>query len=299
MSVGGKALDLLSYLSGLHRTDGALWNEVNRTGYIAKMAAEEITALRTSIFLSSPDVLGRSAVVWIAKDMVLLLQHAARSLPPYAFNPSILPWRNAVCFSEEPLLAHATLSTVRDIVGLQWAESYMSGTTNPAWRLAGLAKNEKHPAFYRFHAGVEIGDSLEGDFSVNIGGDGVVRTGPVATAIAPMLCTLWLLLQQRVAVRRHLSTDRGSRRRFLRNEQRDPPLVTVIELRKPIHANTGQSTSEREAVDWSHQWIVDGHWREQYHPSDQSHVPTWIAPYVKGPEDKPLIVKQRVHAWVR
>jgi len=45
-----------------------------------------------------------------------------------------------------------------------------------------------------------------------------------------------------------------------------------------------------EPVDWSCRWIVDGHWRNQYHPSTGRHELTYINPFVKGPADKPLKV---------
>jgi hypothetical protein len=39
---------------------------------------------------------------------------------------------------------------------------------------------------------------------------------------------------------------------------------------------------------WHYQWIVSGHWRRQYYPGSNAHKPLPIAPYVKGPADKPL-----------
>jgi hypothetical protein len=31
----------------------------------------------------------------------------------------------------------------------------------------------------------------------------------------------------------------------------------------------------------------------------QRHERVWIAPYIKGPEDKPLVLKDRVQVWRR
>ena len=39
---------------------------------------------------------------------------------------------------------------------------------------------------------------------------------------------------------------------------------------------------------WQCQWIVSGHWRRQFYRSSGAHKPRYIAPYVKGPADKPL-----------
>ena len=53
------------------------------------------------------------------------------------------------------------------------------------------------------------------------------------------------------------------------------------------------------SVSWSHRWLVNGHWRNQWLPSRAAHRLQWIAGYVKGPASKPLVVKDRVTAWVR
>jgi hypothetical protein len=47
-------------------------------------------------------------------------------------------------------------------------------------------------------------------------------------------------------------------------------------------------------VDWSHRWVVSGHWRHQYLPSCGTHRQQWIASHVKGPDDKPLVVRDEV-----
>ena len=77
-----------------------------------------------------------------------------------------------------------------------------------------------------------------------------------------------------------------------------PPLtVTIIELRRPATNHEGpHGNSGREC---QHRWWVGGHWRQQpCGPGHSQRKPTWIAPYVKGPEDKPLS-KDRVHVLRR
>lgn len=63
-------------------------------------------------------------------------------------------------------------------------------------------------------------------------------------------------------------------------------VVRVVELRRK--QAKAEHSGEHDAVDWSHQWIVSGHWRQQWYPSLNANRPRWIMPYVKGPEDKPL-----------
>jgi hypothetical protein len=53
------------------------------------------------------------------------------------------------------------------------------------------------------------------------------------------------------------------------------------------------------SVDWTHRWIVSGFWRNQYLSKVKGHRVQWIDPYVKGPADKPLVLKDRRYALVR
>lgn len=102
------------------------------------------------------------------------------------------------------------------------------------------------------------------------------------------------MMMQTVAARERLYPDRHSRRRGLRRGF-DPREVLVVKLRRPRHEPTG---SEHD-VNWTHRWIVGGHWRNQWMPSLNRHRQTWISPYVKGPDDAPLIVKRKVYEWTR
>lgn len=74
------------------------------------------------------------------------------------------------------------------------------------------------------------------------------------------------------------------------------PEVIYVDLRKVVRPKSKQDPDhEPQEVLWNHRWIVDGHWRNQYLPSTGSHRLQWIHPFVKGPDDRPLIVKDRVH----
>jgi hypothetical protein len=69
--------------------------------------------------------------------------------------------------------------------------------------------------------------------------------------------------------------------------------VRVINLRRRA-ASTIAGQSDRE---YHHQWIVRGHWRDQWYASRGVHRPVWIAPHVKGPEGAPMLGGEKVHAW--
>jgi hypothetical protein len=132
----------------------------------------------------------------------------------------------------------------------------------------------------------------------------VLAAGQVPTEftnVHRLVHAFWLLLGQTVVRQSDADIDRMTRKRAGRAGL--PARVTVIELRRRESAR-----SEGESlVEWSHRWVTRGHWRWQHcsdkHPLAQEVAPgdwrcrLWIAPFVKGPEGKPLVVSQKVYAF--
>ncbi len=104
-----------------------------------------------------------------------------------------------------------------------------------------------------------------------------------------MFRALCYLLRQRVAELTTVMPDRAARRRLAR-EGKEPPPVRVISLRGA--STHGGGDGSREYV---HRWMVRGHWRRQWYRSIQQHRPVWITPYIKGPEDAPLLGGEKVY----
>mgnify|MGYP001047303065 CR=1 FL=1 len=104
-----------------------------------------------------------------------------------------------------------------------------------------------------------------------------------------MAC-LWALAKTpRLIDSTELHPPRAEQRRAARQGITSP--VTMYDVRPTERAQGPESTS----VDWTHRWIVSGHWRQQAHgPGRSQRRPIWIAPHLKGPDDKPLVVKDRV-----
>lgn len=45
---------------------------------------------------------------------------------------------------------------------------------------------------------------------------------------------------------------------------------------------------------YSHRWVVRGHWRRQWYPSQNRHIPIWITEYIAGPQDMPIEYRDKV-----
>ena len=73
-------------------------------------------------------------------------------------------------------------------------------------------------------------------------------------------------------------------------------VLTLRENRKSPFSSDGDGP----AREYSHRFIVRGFWRNQpCGPHNSERRLQWIPPFVKGPADKPLVVRETVRVWRR
>jgi hypothetical protein len=101
--------------------------------------------------------------------------------------------------------------------------------------------------------------------------------------------TFFRLCQQRISTPERRQAPRPARRRAERAGHPGRSVI-VVKLRRP---RAPAKEGEPRQVEWSHRWIVGGHWRRQWYPSVSMHRQIWISPYVKGPEEKELRLTPR------
>jgi hypothetical protein len=110
------------------------------------------------------------------------------------------------------------------------------------------------------------------------------------------ILALLMMLNQTVTSLKEAEVDRRTQKRMGRMNL--PSRVTVVQLRR-----TAGSRSEGESmVEWSHRWVVRGHWRNQPYKAEDGSVTyrkIWIAPYIKGPEDMPFKQSEKVYSLSR
>lgn len=134
----------------------------------------------------------------------------------------------------------------------------------------------------------------------------VLADGDTPTAYSNptrILQALWILLGQTITHAEDAHIDRARRKRT--GKMGIPARVSVIQLRR----TESRPAPGESLVEWSHRWGVRGHWAWRHcgpgHDYAQEVEPgrfmcrVWIAPYVKGPEGKPLIVTEKVYALHR
>jgi len=126
-------------------------------------------------------------------------------------------------------------------------------------------------------------------------GENTHQKGGANNGVEIVQCILRLMAQT-IAVRSEAHAPRAIRKRI---ERANFPTkrITVVTLRRP---EGERDPDAHRDVAWTRRWIVDGHWRNQWHPSLGIHRQIWISPYVKGPTDLPLVVpKAHVYQFVR
>ena len=74
--------------------------------------------------------------------------------------------------------------------------------------------------------------------------------------------------------------------------------VRVVQLRSATHQGS-DGTGDERTREYSHRWVVRMHKVRQWYPSEQRHRVIWRGPYIKGPDDAPLLAGEKVQALVR
>jgi hypothetical protein len=108
------------------------------------------------------------------------------------------------------------------------------------------------------------------------------------------IIAIFTLMNQTVADTREVEVDRKTAKRARRMNL--PGRVTIIHLRRM----EGSKSDHESDVEWQHRWVCRGHWRNQrFGPGLTEVRRLWIAPYIKGPEGKPLIISEKVYSLHR
>lgn len=94
-------------------------------------------------------------------------------------------------------------------------------------------------------------------------------------------------LEQKLIRHAPARVPRSTRHRIERNQWQVEPVVNVITFRGVDYVRP-EGGGDSSPIEWNCQWLVRGHWRQQFYPSEDRHRAIWINPYVKGPEDQPL-----------
>jgi hypothetical protein len=254
---------------------------------------------------------------WVDANMIDLIEASSEDLPPHEMHEELVPSEPVLCCFERSLQGSDAVTGAEGVRvdGMLWGYS-----TNRIYGLCismtlyarlnfdeGLGPSEiklaapwvahysrgMTPGGHRLHdeIWVPLGrtDWVVGkswDWQHPLVSDTVHRS---TCEDRRWLATLWSLAQEpRIVERSQFIPDRATRRRAKRMGATAPE-VTVVNLRHSVYAGAGASREQTGERSYHVRWPVKGHWRQQpYGPGRSLRRPTYIAPYIKGPEGAPL-----------
>lgn len=281
----------------------------------------ELSQYANSVLWAQREI-DNAVLYWIAPDMVQLLQLVAPKMPAQPLLQTDMPSEAGLVYFSNPIIGTDANDPDNDIPVrcMVWGQAHIQTQIPGAYE--GDAMSMCSFSDYRdFEEKLEAilgptdkrrpaGDLLPlGRADWPYGHETDELPYPDCTdTTAKSICedrrwmmALWTLSAQTSLTETvDVIPPRGVRRRLERVGVTEIPTTRVVQLRRRIEKRKPEGTRE---VEWSHRWLVGatdgGFWRNQWLPSTQAHRLQWIMPYVKGPDDKPLVVKDEVKAWVR
>jgi hypothetical protein len=249
----------------------------------------------TTTWFTSAEVLGNAAMVmrvalqtqspyWIDTPMVDLLEVATLDCPEYELHPNDLLTPDGLVIFDRPLvLVNDDGRDTAPIMGLAWVSDVEGIVWTP---LMSSLDGVLMPMLLTGWDGWQFGSARATLFD-----DDSIDSG----ATLKLLPAFLRLIREHVVIRSHERLDRHTARRLQRSGLPLTEIVWVTLRRR----QTAESIEEGGGGDWSHRWMVRGHWRNQWYPSEQRHAPRYISAHIKGPESAPLIIKQRRYEVIR
>jgi hypothetical protein len=259
-----------------------------------------------------PDHIGRATsrlqfaeTYWLGSEVHDLVRSASRTLPrTVRLASDLLPSPSGFVLFDRPIPIAVNHNDPGLLCALQWTNTLLS--THPG---ASLQRGISGLGYVRpdtftkpipgYFSSWLYGETLDAAVKRDIGGGGWTGTRgggvthnltqndkAVVALQVELLASLWLFIQQTILVATATGLARHARKRIERAGWESSPLVRVVQLRRRETQQPVGSVEQQH--EWTCQWLVRGHWRQQFYPSKKVNQPLWITPYVKGPDDKPL-----------
>jgi hypothetical protein len=243
--------------------------------YHPVLAKDEIPAPTGFLWLMRPisildwrgDTIRVHCVQWWPSDMVIMRgdeEHHARAISFAVYSNTGDPLDS---FNMNPASQNAAKR------GLRWPLSHL-GFVPASQELFGTGEDATQPTVHL----VEDEEGWKG------------------AVVQRWLTAWWLLLRQEMVEVEPGVADRATRRRFQNatNKAHPIPQIKVVDLRRRERAARDDAAAAGDAVGWTHRWGVRPHWRRQWYPSLGEHKLILIDFQVRGPADKPLVLKPTV-----
>jgi hypothetical protein len=256
---------------------------------------------------------------YVTPDMTEVAVVAGRSLPSFSLLRSDLPSDYGVLYFETPIdrtpfvseegytyatLVHACAwglfvardpETMKPEMGV-WM-SFWTDQRDTLRQKVDLGLITPTEAEHIIRRVPPLGQDDEGLWRFGVYDDRQDISGrPVAQMMATIRAA-WLLMQQPLATITTAHPRKADARRMKRHQDR--PQSRPRRQPPPCGTHPSADPGDETRRTYDHRWVVRGHWRKQWYPSRNDHLPIWISPHVKGPDGAPLLTGEKVNAWRR
>ena len=285
----------MSYSQALEMQIAALrwWQSKDGGDHAAyhEMMVQRVIETSGAVSLAVGEPLAMGDTYYWSPQMCAMLSAVAADIPPMTLRDDLLPSESGYCWFATPIQTPGG----DQIVAATWA--FRGGALHAyGWRpdnafswdgRSTASRNLPHglPFVYLPWAAGYSNELLLDGTEPGIASSQDGLPARFSMAFARVFAAGLVLLNQRIIVPSNHRPDRASRKRA-EGVFHQEPVVRVVELRR--RQAKSEHHDEPDVIDWACQWVVSGHWRQQWYPSLNAYQPRWIMPYVKGPEDKPL-----------
>lgn len=269
-------------------------------------------------------MLTRAETYAVSSEIVDVLEVAAPSIPDYTLHDTDPPTKSGFIYLERPIVIkdiHDNPLVVRaigwdpiaysdNIDRIGWAiEPDGAQNSLGEWALLFLLWTDPSDARDHMHDNYvnELSD-LSSKYGLKppqnlwsiLGGVWPVGTAPSDNNIVfRFLMTFFRFCQEEWIDSRAIAPDRAAVRRAERRGVPQPRVRVVRLRRRGNHQAAHPDQSGERKLYVNHRGLVRGHWRNQWYPSLQQHRPKWIAEFLKGPDDAPLVIDDKVFHVIR
>ena len=121
----------------------------------------------------------------------------------------------------------------------------------------------------------------------------VCDSGPEPAIIIAFLLTFLRIAAQPISITARCREQQPGQSGSQKYEQ-----VRVVQLRR-FHNTADNINTPHRQINWRHSWVVRMHKVRQWYPSLGRHQIIFRGPYIKGPENAPLLAGEKIHALTR
>lgn len=253
--------------------------------------------MRASLRESAAHVDHARPMFWSADVLDLVLSLAEQVDPSTPIEDGIAWSDQAWCYFDRPFV-HPEIGDVGKLIAISWTwgiqadafdQNEALGLSVIAWRRGWTGLRAIPLQQSVVNAGAPIS-------SFDTGGL-ITESRPFGEFLIRFAVAAGAFLRSRLPAIEARQAERHTRKRAAAKLSRSDYAIDVITLRR---RDPSASEEGAQSVEWSHRWIVRAHLRQHWFPSKSAHLPIVIAPYLKGPEDKPIKApRARIFAAVR